>query len=115
MEKDKKLERWSEYISELFDDDRNEDLTLQGIPEGPEIMREVENTIKNMKTGKATGPDMISTEMMQALEGAELNAITKLLNKLYETGEIPKEMLQSFFIILPKKNKERQSVNNIVQ
>ncbi|KAK3705052.1 hypothetical protein RRG08_059702 [Elysia crispata] len=69
MEKDKKLERWSEYISELFDDDRNEDLTLQDIPEGPEIMREeVENTIKNMKTGKATGPDMISTEMMQALE-----------------------------------------------
>ena len=40
MEKDKKLERWSEYISELFDDDRNEDLTLQDIPEGPEIMRE---------------------------------------------------------------------------
>ncbi|GFS23264.1 endonuclease-reverse transcriptase [Elysia marginata] len=35
MEKDKKVERWSEYISELFDDDRNEDLSLQGIPEGP--------------------------------------------------------------------------------
>ncbi|GFS06162.1 RNA-directed DNA polymerase from mobile element jockey-like [Elysia marginata] len=80
---DKKLERWSEYISELFDDDRNEDLTLQGIPEGPEIMREeVENTIKNMKTGKATGPDMISTEMMQALEGIELDAITKMHNTI---------------------------------
>ena len=50
----------------------NEDLTLQDIPEGPEIMREeVKNTIKNMKTGKATGPDMISKEMMQALEGIE--------------------------------------------
>ena len=104
MEKDKKLERWSEYISELFDDDRNEDLTLQDIPEGPEIMREeVENTIKNMKTGKATGPDMISTEMMQALEGIELDAITKMLNTIYDTGEIPKEMLQSIFIVLPKK------------
>ena len=104
MEKDKKLERWSEYISELFDDDRNEDLTLQDIPEGPEIMREeVENTIKNMKTGKANGPDMISTEMMQALEGIELDAITKMLNTIYDTGEIPKEMLQSIFIVLPKK------------
>ncbi|KAK3784412.1 hypothetical protein RRG08_039413 [Elysia crispata] len=104
MEKDKKLERWSEYISELFDDDRNEDLTLQDIPEGPEIMREeVENTIKNMKTGKATGPDMISTEMMQALEGIELDAITKMLNTKCDTGEIPKEMLQSIFIVLPKK------------
>ncbi|GFR66047.1 RNA-directed DNA polymerase from mobile element jockey-like [Elysia marginata] len=104
MEKDKKLDRWSEYISELFDDDRNEDLTLQGIPEGPEIMREeVENTIRNMKTGKATGPDMISTEMMQALEGIELDAIIKMLNTIYDTGEIPKEMLQSIFITLPKK------------
>ena len=104
MEKDKKLERWSEYISELFDDDRNEDLTLQDIPESLEIMREeVENTIKNMKTGKATGPDMISTEMMQALEGIELDAITKMLNTIYDTGEIPKEMLQSIFIVLPKK------------
>ena len=99
----------------MFDDDRNEDLILQDIPEGPEIMRE--NTIKNMKTEKATGLDMISTEMMQALEGIELDAITKMLNTIYDTGEIPKEMLQSIFIVLPKKkkNKERQSVNNIVQ
>ena len=69
--------------------------------------------------GKATGPDMISTEMMQALEGIELDAITKMLNTIYDTGEIPKEMLQSTFIVLQKKkqkqNKERQSVNNIVQ
>ena len=94
----------------------NEDLTLQDIPEGPEIMREeVKNTIKNMKTEKATGPDMISTEMMQALEGIELDAKTKMLNTIYDTRDIPKEMLQSIFIVLPKKNKERQSVNNIVQ
>ena len=94
----------AEYISELFDDDRNEDLTLQDITEGPEVMREeVENTIKNMKTGTATGPDMISTEMMQALEGIELDAVTKMLNTKYDTGEMPKEMLQSMFIVLPKK------------
>ena len=106
MEKDKKLERWSEYISELFDDDRNEDLTVKDIPEGPEIMREeVENTIKNMKTGKATGPDTISTEMMQALEGIELDAITKMLDTIYDTGEIPKEVLQLIFIVLPKKTR----------
>ena len=67
------------------------------------MREEVENTIKTMKTGKATGPDMISTEMMQALEGIELDAITKMLNTIYDTGEIPKEMLQSIFIVLPKK------------
>ena len=52
--------------------------------------------------GKATGPDMISTEMMQALEGIELDAITKMLNTIYDTGEIPKETLQSIFIVLIK-------------
>ena len=90
----------------MFDDDRNKDLTLQDIPEGPEIMREeVENTIKNMKTEKATGPDMISTEMIQALEGIELDAITKMLNTIYDTGEIPKEKLQSIFIVLQKQTR----------
>ena len=47
--------------------------------------------------------DMISTEMMQALEGIELDSVTKMLNTIYDTGEIPKEMLQSIFIVLPKK------------
>ena len=69
------------------------------------MREEVENTIKNMKTGKATGPDMISTELMQALEGIELDAITKMLNTIYDTGKIPKEMLQSIFIVLPKKTR----------
>ena len=58
--------------------------------------------------GKATGPDMISTEMMQALEGIELDAITKMLNTIYDTGEIPKEMLQSIFIVLTKENKKKK-------
>ncbi|GFR88635.1 RNA-directed DNA polymerase from mobile element jockey-like [Elysia marginata] len=71
-------------------------------------MRKVENTIKNMKTGKATAPDMISTEMMQALEVIELDAITKMLNTIHDTGEIPKEMLQSIFITLPKKQGARE-------
>ena len=51
---------------------------------------------------------MISTEMMQALEGIELDAITKMLNTIYDTGEIPKEKLQSIFIVLQKKTKRKK-------
>ena len=58
---------------------------------------------------KATEPDMISTEMMQALESIELDAITKMLNTIYDTGEIPKEMLQSIFIVLTKKQKKKKT------
>ncbi|GFR76689.1 endonuclease-reverse transcriptase [Elysia marginata] len=107
FEKNTRQKRWSEYISELFDDDRNEDLTLQGIAEGPEIMREEENTIKNIKTGKATGPDMISTEMMQALEGIELDAITKMLNTIYDTGEIPKNATVNFHYLTKETRSDR--------
>ena len=75
----------------MFDDERNEESIPQGNTEGPEILREeVENTITSMKTGKATGPDTISTEMIQALEDVGIDAITKMLNTVYDTGEIPK-------------------------
>ena len=74
-----------------------------------------------MKTGKATGPDMISTEMMQALEGIELDATTKMLTQYMTLEKYQKKCYSQFSLSYQKKkkkkkkNKERQSVNNIVQ
>ncbi|GFO10081.1 endonuclease-reverse transcriptase [Plakobranchus ocellatus] len=56
-----------------------------------------------MKNGKATGPDNIAAEQIKALDEFGINKITELLDEIYETGEIPKEMLKSIFIALPKK------------
>ena len=56
-----------------------------------------------MKTGKATGPDMISIEMIEPLEEMGIEAVTHLLNEMYKTGEMPKDMLKSIFIAIPKK------------
>ncbi|GFN96473.1 RNA-directed DNA polymerase from mobile element jockey-like [Plakobranchus ocellatus] len=91
IDKEKILERWAEYIRELFKDDRKDHNIMKnnfagspimkeevetaikkmkrGKATGPPIMKEeVETAIKKMKHGKATGPDNISVELIEALE-----------------------------------------------
>ena len=98
------LERWSEYIKELYDDERPNVKIIDRNFDGPSLlMEEVGYAMKKMKTGKATGPDMISIEMIEPLEEMGIEAVTHLLNEMYKTGEMPKDMLKSIFIAIPKK------------
>ena len=65
MDKDKILERWTEYIGDLYNDTRNEERTGRTNNDGPPILEEeVINALKKMKNGKAAGPDSITKEMM---------------------------------------------------
>ncbi|GFS11060.1 endonuclease-reverse transcriptase [Elysia marginata] len=94
-------ERWSEYIQELFYDERGQQPETQKPIEGPPILKaEVEKTINDMKNGKAAGPDQIPIELLQALGNWGIDQLTKLLNRIYNTGNIPKDMLISTFITL---------------
>ena len=103
MEAEEVKERWSEYIRELFNDDRPEQLNLNFNEDGPAILRaEVEHAIKEMKPRKAMGEDGIAVEMLRALEEFAVEEITTLANKIYDTGEIPESMCKSIFIALPK-------------
>ena len=56
-----------------------------------------------MKTGKATGPDGLSIELIEALEEDGIEKVTTMLNEIYDTGQIPVDMSRSIFIALPKK------------
>ena len=104
MERDKILERWAEYIQELFFDERKDPDVMNGNFAGPPILKdEVRAATKKMKNGKATGPDGISVELIEALGDFGLVELTELLNKIYDTGHIPSDMLKSVFIALPKK------------
>ena len=105
MKKSDILNRWSEYIGELFDDNRLPKPNINKNIEGPSIMKdEVRQAIKSMKTNKATDPDGISVEMIQSLDELGVDVMTKLINKIYDTGEIPEELTKSIFIALPKKS-----------
>ena len=56
-----------------------------------------------MKHGKAIGPDNIPIEVFAVLEDIGIHFLTKLLNSIYDSGKIPKDLAKSAFITLPKK------------
>jgi hypothetical protein len=55
---------------------------------------EVEEIIKGMKDKKATGDDDVPEHMLKMLEEESLRIETRLINKLYETGEWTKNLLK---------------------
>ncbi|GFO24710.1 transposon tx1 uncharacterized 149 kda protein [Plakobranchus ocellatus] len=67
------------------------------------MKEEVKAAIKKMKHGKATGPDNILIELIEALEDFGIGKVTRLPNEIYDTGQIPIDLSKSIFIALPKK------------
>ena len=59
--------------------------------------------MKKTKKGKAPVPNNITIELLEALEEFGVDQITKFLNNIYDTGEIPEDLSKSIFITLPKK------------
>ena len=97
--------RWEEYIAVLFHDDREENDDVKAVlhGSGPSILKEeVQWALKNSKTEKAS-LDKVVVEMPIALQEDGVDLMWKLFNKIYETGQIPTEMLKSVFIAIPKK------------
>ncbi|GFN83360.1 LINE-1 reverse transcriptase homolog [Plakobranchus ocellatus] len=71
--------------------------------DGPTIFKvEVEAAIKKMKNEKATEPDNIPVEKIEALDNLGIHLTTKLLNAICDSGTIPEDLCKSFFIVLPK-------------
>ena len=104
MEKDKVLQRWTEYITDLFHNNRGEKPIIRKNMEGPEILRsEVRAAIAKMKRNKTAGPDKIVIEMVTALEDFGIEKVTEVINEIYNTGEIPEDLSKSIFIALPKR------------
>ena len=96
--------RWKEYTQELFQDDRGERPLIENANEGPSILKEeVESALKKMKNNKAAGPDEIRVELIKSLEEFGINKLTEILNEMYESGNLPDDLLKSVFITLPKK------------
>ena len=58
---------------------------------------------EKMKLGKATDPEKISVEHLEVLEDYGIDKNTTLVNKIYETPQIPQDISKSTFIALPKK------------
>jgi len=92
-------------IGILYDDDsRSDDFSPDFEAEGaPTLQDEVRNAAAHIRRGQATCPDNFSIEMITALEDFGIEQFTILLNKIYETGNIPNDLLKSIFVALPFK------------
>ena len=49
------------------------------------------------------GNDQITYEMIRAFGTFGISKVTELANIIYNSGEVPKQMLQSIFIAFPEK------------
>ena len=111
FEKDQVLERWAEYIGELFEDTRPS-LPAPSNDDGPPIMKdEVQKALKNAQLGKAPGDDGITTEMLKLLEEFGIEKLCDLFNEIYSTGVFPEELLMSVYITLPKQPRATECGN----
>lgn len=104
MDKESILKRWTEYIGDLFYDNRGIKPIIKKNIEGPKILiSEVRSALSKMKRNKAMGPDEIATEMIVALDEFGLEKLTEIINEIYDSGEVPEDLSKSIFIALPKK------------
>ena len=87
--------RWVEYITELFEDHR-EQMPKFEVTSGVSIMKEeIQKALKSMKDGKATDTDELPAEALKALDEHNIEIITSLCNIIYNSGMIPTEIRQS--------------------
>lgn len=60
---------------------------------GTEILHsEIRYAMKTMRKGQAVGKDEIAIEILEALDEFAKDTLVKLTNKIYETGNITKEV-----------------------
>jgi len=72
---------------------------------------EVREAIRKMKSGKAPGLDEISAEFLKSAETIVTPFLTKLFNKLFETGYFPEEWSRSVIVPLFKKGDKNNPAN----
>ena len=66
------------------------------------VRYQIRAAIKKMKQGKAT------VELLEALEDYGTNKITRLLDEIYDSGQILPDISKSVFIALLKKPGKKQ-------
>lgn len=117
-EQEKVLERWREYCTELYQEEPTA-LQDEALPrlvrnqQEPNIIRtEVEHAIKYLKSNKAPEPDNITAEVLRALGHDGADIILDLCNKIWQTGQWPKDWTQSIFIPIHKKGSIQKCQNH---
>lgn len=111
------INRWTEYCSGLYNHPVNGDPEVLGITgpgeddDFPILREEVEAAVKSLKNGKAPGIDNIPSELIKNGGSITIDVLTKICNKIWQTGQWPTTWTQSLVITLPKKGNLQQCSN----
>ena len=108
IEKDQIIERWREYIEELYSDDEQlqETIRFAGELTGKKIEKdEIVKAMNTMKTDKGIGNDEIPVETIRNLGNTGLDMLQKLFNEVHESGKWDNEMMESTFFTVTKETK----------
>ena len=81
-----------ENMSSLINESLNCKITLE----------EVDAMIRKLKTGKASGIDLITAELLKGLNETFLVVFTSLFNKIFDHGEFPEEWAVGIIVLLFK-------------
>ena len=88
MEKDKIMQRWTEYIFDLYEDKKRGTLPIikrNGYAQDI-TGSEVKTAMEKMKPGKAVGNDQIAYEMTEAVGTFGISKVRELANIIYTSG-----------------------------
>jgi len=79
-------------MQNLIDETLNRDISLE----------EVKMMAKRLKSGKASGLDMLSAELLKHANEHFMIVFTKLFNKLLQSGKFPQEWSIGIIVVLCK-------------
>ncbi|XP_060203092.1 uncharacterized protein LOC132631539 [Lycium barbarum] len=117
-------QRWQSYFHKLLNEegDRNIVLVLGQLELSESRhdfsycrqikVEEVEGVMRKMSRGRATGPDEIPVEFWKNAGRGGLEWLTRLLNVIFRTTEMPEEWRWSAMIPLYKNKGDIQNCNN---
>ena len=110
VDKNKILQRWTEYCSELYNYELNGDESVLDVPKSQSndsvnliLKSEIEEAIKMLKKGKSPGVDNIPGELIQAGGEYMTEALLFICNKIWLNKIWPANWTKSLVITLPKK------------
>lgn len=89
----------SEYIEELFHNEKEKPAMHKNIEQSEMLRSEVKLVLDKMNSNETEGPDMIAIEMLSVWDNSIISKITEIIK--YTSGDIPEYHSRSIFVALP--------------
>ena len=116
MQKEEILERWAEYVEELYEDKTRTEADMGDLINEVYTIseNEIREVISELPKGKACGEGNIPIELLQCMEEEGIETVTRLINMIFRSGYIP-EYFRKVYLYLYQKLQKRKTAVTIVQ